>query len=178
MGPNGNDPSATFRRHCQLSYLLATLRKPTIAWYTGDVVGGGMGLGLTRYRVSTEKSNFQVVGPKDGWILDGGLSYLLPRLRTGPAGSLAFARYLALTGASLSGLDMLAAGLSTHHMEDSMAGQLHKRLADLTFEPDFMVEDVMSEHAAMFYKLDTHLNPPPYQELWAEWAKNDENREK
>lgn len=177
-GPNGNDPSATFRRHCQLSYLLATLRKPTIAWYTGDVVGGGMGLGLTRYRVSTEKSNFQVVGPKDGWILDGGLSYLLPRLRTGPTGSLAFARYLALTGASLSGLDMLAAGLSTHHMEDSMAGQLHKRLADLTFEPDFMVEDVMSEHAAMFYKLDTHLNPPPYQELWAEWAKNDENREK
>lgn len=176
IGPS--DLTANFRRHCQLSYLLATLRKPTIAWYTGDVVGGGMGLGLARYRVSTEKSTFQVVGPKDGWILDGGLSYLLPRLRVGPAGSPAFARYLSLTGASLSGLDMLATGLSTHHMQDSMAGQLHNRLADLTFEPDFMVEDVMSEHAAMFYKLDTHLNPPPYHELWAKWAKNDENRKK
>lgn len=59
-----------------------------------------------------------------------------------------------------------------------MAGNLHKRLADLTYEPDFMVEDVLSEHAAMFYKLDTQLNPPPYQELFDEWPKNDEARER
>ena len=51
---------ASFRRYNQLSYLLATIRKPTISWFTGDVVGSGMGLGLTRYRVATEKSTFQV----------------------------------------------------------------------------------------------------------------------
>ena len=57
---------------------------------------------------------------------------MLPRLRTNgdalDANSLHFARYLALTGASLSGLDMLASGLATHFMEDAVAGIMHKRL--------------------------------------------------
>lgn len=102
---------------------------------------------------------------------------MLPRLRTNgdylEANSLPFARYLALTGASLSGLDMLASGLATHYMDDAMAGIMHKRLADMTYEPDFMTESVVADHAAMYYKLETQLNPPPYQELWSEWEKND-----
>lgn len=176
---HSSEPSTAFRRYCQLSYLLATLRKPTISWFSGDVVGGGIGLGLARYRISTEKSTFRVSGPAKGWILDGGLSYLLSRPQAGSRSrNQAFARYLALTGAVLAGEGMLAAGISTHHMKDSIAGSLHKRLADLTFEPDFVVEDVLSEHASMFYRQDPSLNPPPYRELWAEWAKNDENRER
>lgn len=176
---HSSEPSTAFRRYCQLSYMLATLRKPTISWFSGDVVGGGIGLGLARYRISTEKSTFRVSGPVKGWILDGGLSYLLSRPQAGSRSrNQAFARYLALTGAVLAGEGMLAAGISTHHMKDSIAGSLHKRLADLTFEPDFVVEDVLSEHASMFYSQDPSLNPPPYRELWAEWAKNDENRER
>jgi hypothetical protein len=40
-----------------------------------------------------------------------------------------------------------------------------------------MVEEALSEHATVFYKMDARLNQGPYRDLWAEWARNDEARE-
>lgn len=62
----------------------------------------------------------------------------------------------------------------THHRPHSSPT---RRLADLAYEPDHMVEEALSEHATMFYKVDARLNPGPYRDLWAEWARNDEARE-
>lgn len=52
------------------------------------------------------------------------------------------------------------------------------RLADLTYEPDHVVEDALSEHATLFYKTDSRMNSSPYRDLWADWAANDETRER
>jgi hypothetical protein len=41
-----------------------------------------------------------------------------------------------------------------------------------------MVEEALGEHATMFYKTDSRLNPSPYRDLWADWTKNDEERER
>jgi enoyl-CoA hydratase/carnithine racemase len=122
-----------FQRFSQLAYLLVTLSKPTIAWLNGEVRGSGLGLALARCRVATKSSSFRVDAVQKGWALDGGLSFALPRLRAAQGGepggkaALAMARYLALTGAPLSGGDMLACGMATHVMDDAMAALIHKR---------------------------------------------------
>jgi hypothetical protein len=41
-----------------------------------------------------------------------------------------------------------------------------------------MVEEALAEHATLFYKVDSRLNPSPYQDLWAKWEANDEARER
>lgn len=41
-----------------------------------------------------------------------------------------------------------------------------------------MVEEALSEHATVFYKTDSRMNPSPYRDLWASWARNDEARER
>lgn len=122
------------QRFSQLSYVLATLSKPTVAWLNGEVRGSGLGLALARCRLATKSSSFRVGAAKRGWALDGGASFALPRLRAGedPAvaggpAALAMARYLALTGAPLSGADMLACGMATHLMDDATAAMLPKR---------------------------------------------------
>ena len=129
------DAPRAFRRYSQMAYLLATLTKPTIAHFNGEVRGGGLGLGLARFRVATEASSFHIPAAKQGWVLDGGLSYVLPRvLRAteepaamgGPA-AVAFARYLALTGAALSGRDMLGLGLATHYMPAAVAAKIPRQ---------------------------------------------------
>jgi enoyl-CoA hydratase/carnithine racemase len=117
----------------------------------------------------------QVPGPSMGWGLDGGLSFLLPRLK---GGSMPLARYLALTGSPLSGEDMIASGLSTHHMAGGMVPRLHHSFADMQYEDDGLVEDAVADHAEVYYKIDWALNPMPYKGLFAKWAKNDEEREK
>lgn len=134
-------------------------------------------------------------------MLDGGLSFVLSRFRNAPGVELG--RYLALTGAALTGLDLLAAGISTHHMFDDTLEQLHRRcgvqnccavpsvavlslaasppvarsFADLTYEPDSLVEDVVARAALAYYRLDLgerELNP--YKELFKQGDHNEEER--
>ena len=131
--PQGPEAQHAFQRFSQLAYLLATLSKPTVSWLNGAVRDSGLGLALARCRIATKSSSFRVGSVRRGWALDGGLSFALPRLRAGgnggPGGpaALALARYLALTGAPLSGADMLACGMATHLMDDAVAALLHKR---------------------------------------------------
>ena len=106
--------------------------------------------------------------------LEGGLSYLLPRL-LGVSG-LSLGRYLALTGLPLSGRDMIACGLTTHHAEGSMLREIPQRLSDISYEEDAMVEDVMADHSEWYYRIDREKNPQPLQALFGEWAQNEENR--
>jgi enoyl-CoA hydratase/carnithine racemase len=133
--PQHPDVQHAFQRFSQLAYLLTTLSKPTVSWLNGAVRDSGLGLALARCRIATKSSSFRVGNIRRGWALDGGLSFALPRLRaggkdrSGPGGTaaLAMARYLALTGAPLSGADMLACGMATHLMDDAVAALLHKR---------------------------------------------------
>lgn len=68
---------------------------------------------------------WQVTAPSYGWVLDSGLSFLLNNMRHSSAKALA--RYLALTGAPLSGTDLLAAGITTHHTDTGTMRKLHHR---------------------------------------------------
>ena len=56
---------------------------PTVSISHGNVQDGGFALCIGRYNIATEKSSFQVLNPRRGLTLDGGLSFVLPRLGFG-----------------------------------------------------------------------------------------------
>jgi len=117
----------------------------------------------------------QVTAASEKRGLEGGLSYLLPRL-LGVNGSSALGRYLSLTGHPLSGRDMIASGISTHHAQGYMLKELPQRLSDISYEEDVMVEEEVADASEYYYRLDRSKNPPPLQEVFELWAENDRQR--
>ena len=67
--------------------------------------------GHGQVRVATESTLFAMPETGIGFFPDVGTTFVLPRLR----GSLGM--YLGLTGARLSGRDVLAAGVATHYVD-------------------------------------------------------------
>jgi enoyl-CoA hydratase len=102
-----------------LNQAIADYRKPYIALIDGVCLGGGMGISVHgAYRVATERAAFAMPETAIALFPDIGASYFLPRL----PGRLGM--YLALTGARMTGVDAVHAGLATHYVS-------HDRLADL-----------------------------------------------
>merc|ERR1712146_382481 len=151
-------------------YTLLTMNKPTIGFYNGEISGTGAAMALSsRYRISTDSTAVNISASQDGWIIDGGLSYFLSRLRGGRGKALG--RYLACTGAVLSGNDLLISGFSTHHTpttgdvhgDNNMIRCLEDRVEEMKYEEDYCIEGAVETLSLLHWKLDirneTYENP-------------------
>ncbi|KAK1429988.1 hypothetical protein QVD17_12385 [Tagetes erecta] len=113
-----------FRKQYSLDFLLGTLKKPLIALISGIVMGGGAGLSMNAtFRIVTEKTLFAMPEASIGSVPDVGASYFLSRL---PG---CFGEYLALTGARLSGIEMVECGLATHFVHSKDLASLENDLS-------------------------------------------------
>ena len=102
-GPEGKEEATKFfGLEYQLDHLIATYRKPYIAFMDGITMGGGVGLSVhAPFRIATERTDFAMPETGIGFFPDVGASFFLPRL-DGKIGT-----YLGLTGDRLTGVDVL-----------------------------------------------------------------------
>ncbi|GAY43558.1 hypothetical protein CUMW_075420 [Citrus unshiu] len=101
-----------FQNYCiRFVYFVATYSKPHVAIMDAIRWVGGAGIccAMASYRLATEKTVFAMPEVLIGFHPDVGSSYYLSRL-PGHLGE-----YLGLTGATLSGEEMLFCGLATHY---------------------------------------------------------------
>lgn len=103
-----------FQELYQLCYLISRQHKPFLCYFNGRTAGNSSALGVhSPYRIVNEKSSFDLAQTGYGFFPDAGLSYFLSRL-DGELGM-----YLALTGKTLKGTDLMHAGIGTHYqLED------------------------------------------------------------
>ncbi|CAN1146028.1 3-hydroxyisobutyryl-CoA hydrolase-like protein 1, mitochondrial [Linum perenne] len=91
-------------------YLLGTYLKPNVALLNGITMGGGAGVSIPgMFRVATERTLFATPETLIGFHPDAGASFYLSHL-PGHLGE-----YLALTGETLKGAEMIGCGLATHY---------------------------------------------------------------
>ncbi|XP_076884768.1 3-hydroxyisobutyryl-CoA hydrolase-like protein 5 [Bidens hawaiensis] len=96
-------------RYYWLCYHIHTYKKPQVALVHGISMGGGAILMVPmKFSVVTEKTVFAMPEASIGFHTDCSFSYILSHL-PGHLGE-----YFALTGARLSGEELVAAGLATH----------------------------------------------------------------
>nr|QLF98495.1 acylsugar enoyl-CoA hydratase 1 [Solanum quitoense] len=123
-----------------LCYHIQTYKKPQIALVHGMSTGGGVGLMVPmKLRVVTEKAFCSTPEANLGYHPDCGLSYILSRL-PGRLGE-----YLALTGATLRGEEVVAAGLATHFVPSQKLFQLEKRLLSTNNGEEDTIRSVIDE---------------------------------
>ncbi|CAN8071793.1 unnamed protein product [Agarophyton chilense] len=97
------------RIESRLVSLLGMGTSDVVSILDGVVMGGGAGLCVHgRFRVATENTVFAMPEVAIGFHPDVGASHFLSRLSPG------LGTYLALTGASLKGEQVLSAGIATH----------------------------------------------------------------
>lgn len=85
---------------------------PVVVTLDGHVTGSAIGLGAhARSCIVTERTRMSLPGPMYGIVPESFASYQLARLPRG------LGAYLSLTGASLSGAEMVDLGLATHQTE-------------------------------------------------------------
>ncbi len=105
-GPPLAAAHAFFFDEYTLNHALGTSRVPIVSLLEGIVMGGGVGLSIHGHvRVATESTLFAMPETGIGFFPDVGATHALPRLRSPALGS-----YLGLTGARLSGRDVVTAG--------------------------------------------------------------------
>lgn len=125
------DQEAFYREEYVLDYMLAesTAHIPQVSIWHGAAMGGGLGISAhSSFRIATEKAVFAMPETLIGFFPDVGGSYFLPRLRLGPE----FGLYLGLTGARLTGADLVHTGAATHYLPSSKLPQLIEQLAAQT----------------------------------------------
>jgi len=116
--------SSFYKRFYHLVYLTSTLNKHGISFFTGPVYGSGFGIVNTQHRFVSEYAKFSVPDLSYGLCLEGGLSYILPRLSY-PL-PMELARYLIFTGSSLNFLEMLGTGLGTDYFDPKSLFEIEK----------------------------------------------------
>nr|CEL64179.1 TPA: 3-hydroxyisobutyryl-CoA hydrolase/ catalytic,related [Neospora caninum Liverpool] len=99
------------RNLCDVAYLVHNYTKPLIVLMNGSTAGSGAALCcLANRSAAYHSSSFTCDPTAYGWIPDCGMSFVLANLR----GSLGV--FLALTGHTLSGPDLIWSGLCKHWM--------------------------------------------------------------
>lgn len=115
-----------FALEYKLDHLIATLKKPYIAFMDGFTMGGGVGLSIhAPFRIATERTVFAMPETTIGFFPDVGASFFLPRL-PGAVGT-----YLALTSERLEGPNVFYTGIATHYLHSTTLPLLEGRLAEL-----------------------------------------------
>lgn len=131
-GVEGQKRSAEyFAEEYKLDHLIATLKKPYIAFMDGITMGGGVGLSVhAPFRIATEKTLFAMPETTIGFFPDVGGSFFLPRM-AGATGT-----YLALTSERLKGVNVFYSGVATHYLHSTSLPNLESRLAELRFSDE------------------------------------------
>ncbi|PON89715.1 Enoyl-CoA hydratase/isomerase, HIBYL-CoA-H type [Trema orientale] len=120
-----------------------TYKKTQVALAHGISMGGGASLMVPlKFSVVTEKTVFSTPEASIGFHTDCGFSYIHSRL-PGHLGE-----YLALTGARLSGKELVAAGLATHFVPSEKMPELEKRLVSLNSGNADAVKSAIEEFSA------------------------------
>ena len=98
---------AFFEREYRLDFDLHQYPKPTLAWGHGIVMGGGLGIfSACQFRIATEKTRMAMPEITIGLFPDAGATYTFSRMDP------AWAYFLALTGAQISGADAQHIGMA------------------------------------------------------------------
>jgi len=112
----------------KLDHLIATYKKPFVAFMDGITMGGGVGLSIhAPFRIATERTVFAMPETTIGFIPDVGASFFLSRM-PGAVGT-----YLALTSERLKGANVFYSGVATHYIHSTSLPALERRLAELRF---------------------------------------------
>ncbi|KAL4574118.1 hypothetical protein LXL04_020942 [Taraxacum kok-saghyz] len=123
-----------------LCYHIHTYKKPQVALVHGISMGGGASLMVPiKFSVVTEKTVFATPEASIGFHTDCGFSYILSRL-PGHLGE-----YIALTGARLSGAELVAAKLATHLVPLDKLSMLESRLVSLNSGDEEAVKSAIEE---------------------------------
>ncbi|MCC6598923.1 MAG: enoyl-CoA hydratase/isomerase family protein [Alphaproteobacteria bacterium] len=118
-----------FAEEYALNRFIFNYKKPTIAFMDGLTMGGGYGIGGNcRYRVVTQNTVFAMPEVRIGFFPDVGSVYHLTRAK-GHLG-----RYLALTGNSIKGADMVQTGLAEYFVDSAFLGALRVMLSTVMDE--------------------------------------------
>nr|AZL94700.1 3-hydroxyisobutyryl-coenzyme A hydrolase / CoA-thioester hydrolase [Nephromyces sp. MMRI] len=98
-----------FSNEYRMDYLVSRMQKPVISFWSGIVMGGGVGLSIFgSHRIATEKTIFAMPETTIGLFPDVGASHFLTKLPKG------IGMYLGLTGMRINTKDLLHLGLATH----------------------------------------------------------------
>lgn len=117
-----------FKHEYQLNHMIATMKKPMIAYMDGITMGGGVGVSIhAPFRVVTENTVFAMPETAIGLFPDVGGSFFLPRVCDGMVGA-----YLGITGARLKGQDAYWAGIGTHYVPSARLPALKERMDRLS----------------------------------------------
>ena len=112
----------------EVAQLMRTLGEgalPCVAILDGCVSGGALGVGAHASAcVVTERTRASLPGPSHGYVPEGFVSYQLSRLPHAGLGT-----YLALTGATLTGQEMVELGLATHATESQAVDRIVHELS-------------------------------------------------
>lgn len=131
-----------------LSYHIHTYKKPQVALVHGISMGGGASLMVPmKFSVVTEKTVFAMPEASIGFHTDCSFSYIFSRL-PGYLGE-----YFALTGARLSGEELVAAGLATHLVPLEKLSALENHLVSLNSGDESAVKAAIEE-----FSLDVQIS--------------------
>lgn len=126
----------------RLDAALAGYAKPVVAFMTGIVMGGGVGLSAhTRHRIVTESTQLAMPEAAAGLIPDVGATWLLSRA-PGETGT-----YLALSGARIGAADALALGLADVFVPEAALDALKAALLAEAPGDDIAVRSVVARYA-------------------------------
>lgn len=132
QGPPPNTANlAFFSEEYSLDLRIHRYPKPTLVWGSGIVMGGGLGLMAgASHRVVTETSRVAMPEISIGLFPDVGGSWFLNRM-PGRMGL-----FLALTGASINGHDLLVAKLADHFVRAADRDAIFQALAATEWSAD------------------------------------------
>lgn len=107
----------------RLIFACQQLNKPLVTVMDGIATGGGIGLTqCATVRIVTEKSRIQVLGPRIGFVPDGGATWFLNKL------PVELMLYIGLTSTTIMGADAMSCGLADAYASSSSLRGFEKRL--------------------------------------------------
>jgi enoyl-CoA hydratase len=127
----------------RLNAKIAVYKKPVVAFMTGIVMGGGVGLSAhTRHRIVTGSTRLAMPEVGIGLIPDVGATWLFSRA-PGETGT-----YLALTGAHIGAADAIALGFADRFVPDATLETVKAALVHNAPRGDEQVRAIVERFAA------------------------------
>ncbi|KAJ4827639.1 hypothetical protein Tsubulata_008258 [Turnera subulata] len=140
------DCKELFRDVYKTVYLVGTLLKPHVAILNGITMGGGTGVSIPgTLRIATDKTVFATPETLIGFHPDAGASFFLSHL-PGHIGE-----YLALTGETLNGKEMIAFGLATHYTYKEKLGLIEEQLGHLVTDDPSVIEATLEKYSDLTF---------------------------
>ena len=118
------DRATHFQDVANLVRTVGEAKLPVVAMLDGCATGGALGLGAHATAcVVTERTRVALPGPLHGFVPESFASFQLARLPVPGLGA-----YVALTGAALSGQELVEVGLATHSTESQASWRIEREL--------------------------------------------------